>query len=250
MGSLDAGHLPALLALTAALTSAATFGLSTSLQHRVAGATDSRAHTGARLLARLVRRPSWVIGIGLSVFAFCLHALAITLGALALVQPVVVSGIVFAVLIRAGLDRRLPSRREVTWALVTWAGLASFISVVHSGPAAEPPRHGVALVFSVLALVAAGVLFGLVAGLLKIVTAMAVTAPVQMLLHWPAWIIIDVVVALGFAAAVFSEPLASSPGGLFAEVVGLCAMGLGVRQLARTEELVDRQADERTPVPA
>lgn len=218
-------------------------------------------------------------------------------------QPVVVSGIVFAVLIRAGLDRRLPSRREVTWAVVTWAGLASFISVVHSGPAAELPRNGVALVFSVLALVAAGaavrladvartpegrglwlgvaagVLFGLVAGLLKIVTVMAVAAPVQMLLHWPAWVmvgsglwamtmnqrayqatrlsvsmpilnIIDVVVALGFAAAVFSEPLASSPGGLFAEVVGLCAMGLGVRQLARTEELGDRQADERTPVAA
>lgn len=303
MASLAAGHLPALLGLAAAFASAATFGLSTSLQHRVVGATDSAQDTGARLLARLVRRPSWVFGIGLSVVAFCLHAFAITIGALALVQPVIVTGIVFAVLIRAALDRRRPSRREVAWVVVTWAGLASFISVVHAGPGSDVPRSGVALLFAALAMVlagvavrladaattterrgvwlgvAAGILFGLVAGLLKLVTATALTAPSHVLLQWPAWVmvvtglwamtmnqrayqvtrlsvsmpvlnIVDVVVALGFAAVVFGETLAVSPGAVVAQVLGLCAMGLGVRQLARSEEKVDEAADRRPALAA
>lgn len=286
------GSLAELLALTAAVASAATFGLSTSLQHRVAGATNAVADSGAMLLARLVRRPSWVVGLALSVVAFCLHALAIAFGALALVQPVIVSGIVFSVLIRSGLDRRAPSRREVAWAAVTWAGLALFIATTSPGPARVMPDNGAAVVFALAALVAAGaaahiasvastqerrglwlgiaagVLFGLVAGLLKIVTALAVSAPVQVVLQWPAWVmiaaglwamtmnqrayqatrlsvsmpilnIVDVIVALGFGASVFGERLGSSPDALVAQVLGLCVMGLGVRQLARREEQVD-----------
>lgn len=285
------GHLTVLFAVVAAFASAATFGLSTSLQHRVAGSTDSATTSGALLLVRLARRPSWVIGIGLSVVGFGLHALAIAFGALALVQPVIVSGIVFAVLIRAGLDRRLPSRLEVAWASVTWAGLALFMAVVHPSPAHNIPNDAVASGFAAVAVVAAGaavrfanqartperrglwlgaaagLLFGLVAGLLKLVIALAGQDPAQMMFHWPPWVmvavglwamtmnqrayqvtrlsvsmpilnVIDVIVALGFAAAVFGERLASSPGAFAAEILGLAVMGLGVRQLARGEEQV------------
>lgn len=303
MNPLATGHLAVVLALVAAFASAATFGLSTSLQHRVVEATESSTEFGARFLARLARRPSWVIGICLSVAAFGLHAVAISLGALPMVQPVIVSGIVFAVLIRAGLDRRLPSRWELTWALVTWAGLALFIAVVRPGPPLVVPDDVVAFIFSVAALLvaaaairlantcrtperrglwfgmAAGVLFGLVAGLLKIVIALAAKDPLMVVLHWPTWVmvasglwamslnqrayqvtrlsvsmpilnIVDVVVALAFAAAVFGEHLASNPGTLAAEALALGVMALGVRQLARREEQLEAAAAEESSVPA
>lgn len=292
-------HASVVLPLAAAFSSAATFGLSSSLQHRVVGTTDASTHSGARLLARLLRSPSWVIGIALSVGAFALHAAAITLGSLALVQPVIVSGIVFAVLIRAALDRRLPSGREIVWSVVTWAGLALFIAVVHATTASEVPNNLVALAFAAASLVAAGVsvrcantartperrglwfgfaagvLFGLVAGLLKIVTGLAAQGPLQVIFHWPVYImvpaglwamtmnqrayqvtrlsvsmpvlnIVDVLLALGFAAAVFGEHFVTSPITLLAEVAALGLMAVGVRQLARTEEQVDAALEEPT----
>lgn len=292
MEQLPTGHLAVVLALLAAFGSAATFGLSTSLQHRVVGSPDSAGESGALLLARLLRRPSWVFGIALSVVAFALHAVAITVGSLSLVQPVIVSGIVFAVLIRSALDRRLPSGREALWSVVTWGGLALFIAFARVTRAHALPDDRVALGIAVAALVAAagavrcantartaehrglwfgvagGVLFGLVAGLLKIVTALAVRNPVELLFHWPVWVmvpaglwamttnqrayqvtrlsvsmpvlnIVDVIVALVFAAAVFGEHLVSSPAALVGELTGLGLMGLGVRYLARAEERLD-----------
>ncbi len=64
-----------------------------------------------------------------------LHAAALRQGSLWIVQPVVVSAVVFAVFVRAGLDRRLPARKEIAWAICTWAGLALFIAVLPSGTA-------------------------------------------------------------------------------------------------------------------
>lgn len=285
-------HAPVVLPLMAALGSAATFGLSSSLQHRVVGTTDAATHAGAMLLIRLLRSPSWVIGITLSVGAFALHAVAIAFGPLALVQPVIVSGIVFAVLMRAALDRRLPSRREIAWSVMTWAGLALFIAVVHAAPAVAVPKSSVAFGFAGAALlaagiavrcandahtperrglwfgIAAGVLFGLVAGLLKIVAGLAAEGLPQVVFHWPAYVmvpaglwamtmnqrayqvtrlsvsmpvlnIVDVLVALGFAALVFGERFVPSPAALTAELLGLGLMGVGVRQLARVEEQVE-----------
>jgi hypothetical protein len=294
------GGTAVLLPLLAAFGSAATFGLSSSLQHRVVGTTDSTTHTGLVLLRRLAHSPSWVVGICLSVGAFALHAVAISLGSLALVQPVIVSGIVFAVLIRSALDRRLPSSSEVAWSLVTWLGLSLFIAVVHATPASDAPDGRLALGFSVASLlvaaaavrrarassvperqglwfgVAAGVLFGLVAGLLKMVAGLAAVGPAEVLLRWPAWVmvpaglwamtmnqrayqvtrlsvsmpvlnIVDVVVALGFGAAVFGERVVSSPGSLVAELAGLVLMAFGVRRLARSEEQLGVPVEEGLP---
>src|SRR3954447_21784618 len=118
-----------LCAVVAALASAACFAAGSALQHRVAGESSASEESGAGFVARLVCRPSWLIRLGLWGIAFGLHAVALSRGALALVQPVIVSGIVFAVLIRAGLDRQLPRRRTLVWLILTWAGLALFLLV-------------------------------------------------------------------------------------------------------------------------
>jgi hypothetical protein len=279
--------LPVVLPLGLALASAVTFGLSTSLQHLTSSRLKgNRTHS---LLASLVRTPLWLAGMGLSVVAFVMHAIALSAGALVVVQPVVVTGVVFAVLIRAALDHRRPSRAEVGWAMVTWAGLVTFLLGVGSPTvAAGLPVHAATAVASLLGLsglaallarrsregsvskglwlgVVSGVLFGLVAVLLKLVLPTATAGLAGALVNWPLWVmvasglcavlvnqrayqttrlsvsmpilnIVDVLVALVLAAVVFGETPTWAPGTVVAEAVGLAAMGLGVAKLAHLED--------------
>ena len=273
-----------LFAVVAALASAACFAAGSALQQRVAGASSASEESGTSFVARLFRRPSWLVGLGLSAIAFGLHALALSRGDLALVQPVIVSGIVFAVLIRSGLDRRWPPRRTMIWLVLTWVGLALFL-LVRPTPTTNAVRSSLAVVFvlcgCVLAVVAmllarrsqpdrlrglllgsaAGLLFGLVAGLVKLVLAQAGHGWAQVLTHWTLWTLIavgawaivlnqrayqatrisltaptlniaQVVVAIAFGVLVLGEPAGSSVGVVLGEVVGLTITILGVRNLA------------------
>src|SRR5690349_2172082 len=180
------------LAVLTALASAACFAAGSALQHQVVGEAPDYRDSRRSFLSGVVRRPAWLVGIVLSAVAFSLHAVALSLGELTLVQPVIVSGVVFAVMIRAALDRRLPPRRTVIWLLVTWAGLAVFLVSRPEAPDGRPdPAHaweavlaGVLLaavcvvasrrvsadrIRGLLLGAAAGLLFGLVAGLVKLV---------------------------------------------------------------------------------
>lgn len=272
------------LAAGVALASAACFATGSAVQHRVVSSAADDGRSSMALVAVLARRPAWLIGLALSAVAFGLHALALGLGELTVVQPVIVSGVVFAVLIRAGLDHRLPPARTLIWLCCTWGGLALFLAVRQSGTTAAP-QVGLAAAFvgagSVLGLLlavgaragsgerlqgllfgaAAGVLFGLVAGLAKVVVSQLGTERSRVLLGWPVWALIvvgacavllnqrsyqatrlsltapmlnisQVVVALLFGVLVFHE----SPGGsglvLATEVVGLGVVGLGIWKLA------------------
>ena len=291
-----------MLAILLAGAAAAVFAAGTSLQHRAAHHASRVAVSATGLLPRLLRRPSWLLGIALSGVAFILHVAALRHGALTLVQPIVVSTIVFAVFVRAALDRRLPDRKEVTWALCTWAGLALFIASLEG----RFPRHRAddrieaffvltGVTVTVLAVVwahqthragrrglllgmAAGVLFGLTAGLIKVVLVQAERGLLFTVQHWSLWVmvaagvnalllsqrayhaarlsvvmpilnIVDVLVAISFGALVFGEPLFSTPGRLLAEAAGLILMGVGVWQLAREEEVI-ASSEHRPPTPA
>lgn len=291
------------MAILLACAAAAVFAVSTSLQHRAASAVPQQGTSPAGLLARLVRRPSWLVGIGLSGVAFCLHAAALRQGSLTLVQPVVVSAIVFAVFVRAALDRKLPARTEIGWAVCTWAGLSLFIAVAGTSAAEHVANDHSAkiLCFGGIAAAAAGVLwaqnartaarrglllagaagmlFGLIAGLIKMLLAQADMGLLAVLDHWSLWAmlggggaafllnqrayqaarlsvtmpilnIVDVFVAIGFGSAVFGERLPSSPAVLIAEVVGLAVMGVGVWQLAREQELYVSPEPGRAGTPA
>jgi len=204
-----------LVAVVAALASAACFAGGSALQHRVASASSASEESRTGFVARLVRRPSWLIGLGLSAVAFGLHALALSQGDLGLVQPVIVSGIVFAVVIRAGLERRWPPRRTMIWLVLTWAGLALFL-LVRPTSAADSVHSSLAPVFVIIGVVvvivamiaarrsekdrlrglllgsAAGLLFGLVAGLLKLVFAQADQGWGKIFTHWTVWTLLAV----------------------------------------------------------
>lgn len=285
--------------MIAAAGAAAGFALSTSLQHHAVDRAPETLGTH-RLLAHLMARPWWLAGQLLAVVSFALHALALHLGVLLVVQPVVVSGIVLAVPVRAALSRRLPSRGELGTVTLTAAGLALFL--VAAQPSAGHPAAGdwVALGLVVLGVTlaavatrdgarstssthaatmfgsAAGILFGLVAGLVKLtISTVGDQAPqgagallVAVLTSWSAWGVVavglsgvtlnqrayrvaplsasmpllnmvNVLVALVFGFVVFGETISHSPAALAGQLVALACIAVGLRRLARSDVLDD-----------
>lgn len=275
--------------MLAALCSAAGVAVSTSLQHEQAGAAQPRAGGSAHLMAHLVRKPRWIAAQLVSVASFGLHTVALRYGSLALVQPVVVSGIVLAVPIRSALAKRAPRLDEIGPVLITGSGLTVFL--VASGPvSARSPyahSHGVAaLAFTFAGLgaavsacfagsrcsagsrrasllgVAAGILFGVAAGLLKLVIGDFETRGVLVVLtDWPAWALLvaglggsvvnqsayragklsasmpllnvtDVLVSLGFGLTALGEVPAHSLTAVVAQCCALCCVAVGLWALA------------------
>src|SRR4051812_21831006 len=89
-----------------------TFAVSTSVQHQAAEGAPASAKGPLGLVRYLLGRPTWLVGQVMAVVGFAMHAAALHYGPIALVQPIVISGIVFAVPLRAAISRRLPSRQE------------------------------------------------------------------------------------------------------------------------------------------
>lgn len=174
-------------AVAAALGSALVFALATSLQHRAATATSGQGDSVGEFFRSLARRPSWHLGLILGALALVLHAIALNNAALTVVQPLVVTGIVFALPVRAALDRRLPSLIDLAWVAVTTTGIAAFV-VAANPPASNSAPIGINAVPLILAGAAAaaaltrlglrapsaqdrGVLLGTAAGILSGLTA-------------------------------------------------------------------------------
>ena len=205
------------LASVTALVAAATYAVATALLHRSAGlvgATTGRAGAGVgRFVAGNVRHPLWVAGMLAEAVGFGLHALALHAGPITLVQPLLVTGLVFALPVRQLIERRRPEPAEIAWAALLAAGLATFLlsATPREGPANVPDALP-ALVASVLTgtgMLASGVIglrargrraaavlgfgaglgFAAVAGLLKAVTD-RLGAGGGLLTYWPLYALV------------------------------------------------------------
>jgi hypothetical protein len=118
------------LAIAAGVAAALAFGASAVIEQRCAHAVPQRGALDPRLLRDLASQPLWLAAIGLSGAGLVLQITALRFGALALVQPVLVCDVLFAVLIRAHvLGRRWPDRVVLTGVLCAAGGLAAFLAV-------------------------------------------------------------------------------------------------------------------------
>ncbi|MFE0512262.1 DMT family transporter [Streptomyces sp. NPDC058964] len=148
------------LAAAFAVTGAASNAVGTAFQ-RKAASTSSRS--GVRLIAELVRRPAWLIGVAGVAGAALFQSLALVNGPLALVQPLFILELPFALLVAAPLmHRRLPGSG---WWGVTGvvAGLAIVLAAaaphgaVHQAPMSRwIPALGLCLGSMALAVLLAG----------------------------------------------------------------------------------------------
>lgn len=131
--------------LAVGLLSALGFAVANSMQHLVAGTVPPHVNRAGAVLRHLATRPRWLVATCCSFLAMVLHAWALHLGSITLVQPLMLVGVVLAVPLRAGLERKAPEWAAVKAVGVTVVGLAAFLSFADLQPGRSAPRVTMAL---------------------------------------------------------------------------------------------------------
>jgi len=117
------------LAAGLALLSAALFAVAAAAQQRAAAQVPDDRARGLGLIRVLVRRPLWWVGTGGDLGGFAAQAAALGLGSLMLVQPLLVTTLLFALPLSTWWSGRRLSRPDAAWALTLSAALALFVVV-------------------------------------------------------------------------------------------------------------------------
>jgi drug/metabolite transporter (DMT)-like permease len=197
------------LAVMFALLAALFLAIGIVVRQRATMDVPEDQGVSALMVLTLVRRPLWWAGTASAVAGFVFQALALAYGSLLLVQPILVSALLFALPLSARLAKRRVTRGEWLWATVLTAALAVFVLLAKTSPgdyeASVPLTVIVALVCiaavsacvivairnpgwkrAVLLAMAVGVLFGVVAMLTKQVMHLATYDGVHAALTTPA----------------------------------------------------------------
>jgi drug/metabolite transporter (DMT)-like permease len=198
------------------LLAAAAFGAASVLEERSTKQVPQRAALSPRLLADLVRRPLFVASIGVNVAGAGLQVLALQSGSLALVQPLLVLSLLFAVVIASvAVQRRPPDAVLLAGVACCAVGIAGFLAVArpHGGTAtagsaaALPLAAGLAAVLTGCLAAArwgpramrplwlaagCGAAFGVNALLLKIVPGTLPAGFADPLRQWPLYLMVIV----------------------------------------------------------
>lgn len=178
------------MVVASALGSALLYALAAVAQQRAAVAEPLEHSLRLRLLFNLLRRPLWLVGLMCDIGAFLLQFWALDHGSLVLVQPLLVSGLLFALPLGALVSHKRMRRADWMGAALVVIGLSAFLIMAEPdrGSADAAPKVWLMLVVSVLFVVsvlifcaersrgsrragflaaAAGTMYGLTAALTK-----------------------------------------------------------------------------------
>jgi drug/metabolite transporter (DMT)-like permease len=165
------------------------------------------------LLVRLAQHKIWVIGLALDVAGFGLQFAALGHGALVVVQPLLVCGLLFALPLGALWGGRRLGRTDWTGAVLVCVGLAVFLIVANpkSGHANAGPTTWFALLGSTVAVsavlvalslaadtrhravllsAAAGIIYGAAAALTKTSSHLLSRGVVHVVDHWQPYVLV------------------------------------------------------------
>jgi drug/metabolite transporter (DMT)-like permease len=140
-----------------ALAGSGCYAVAAVTQQSVASRLPAGRAFDPAVLVRLVHRPAWLAGLAAVIAGFVLQAAALGLGRLVVIEPVLASGLLFALALAAWRDRRFLSRAEWAATLAVVGGLAIFLVV---GQPADGQRTASAAVLGITA-AAATALIGL-----------------------------------------------------------------------------------------
>jgi drug/metabolite transporter (DMT)-like permease len=140
------------MVVLAALGSSLLYAVASVLQHRSAVAAKSRP-LRIGFVVELAGRPLWIAGMAADVAGFALQFFALSRGSLVLVQPLLVSGVLFALPLSGALSQRRLTAFEWSGAAAVVAGLSLFLVIAHPGSGG----HQVTLLGWILVAVTAGV---------------------------------------------------------------------------------------------
>jgi drug/metabolite transporter (DMT)-like permease len=111
-----------------ALLAAFLFALGLVLQEKAASSLPAEA-VGKGFLVSLARRPVWLLGLGAQILGFVAQAIALGVGRMVIVQPLLVASIVFALPLGWALEHRRIRRQELVGAVLVTAGLGALLVV-------------------------------------------------------------------------------------------------------------------------
>ncbi|MCM6774684.1 DMT family transporter [Nocardia sp. CDC159] len=142
-------------AVICAFAGAVLFAVAAVAQQRAAAAVPE----GEALLARLLRSPRWWAGLIGDAGGFAFQVAALALGSVLVVQPILVSALVFALPLAARYSGRRVTPRMWAQALALAAALAVFLIVGDptEGSAGAPGRRWALPLAILVALIAIGV---------------------------------------------------------------------------------------------
>lgn len=241
-----------MIAVVAALVAATCFASSTVTQHRAASTAPEDSGTGVRLVLALLRQPLWLLGLVFGLAGAALQTVAVSQGALLVVQPLLVTGLLIALPLSVVVEGRRPATAEWVWAGAVVVGLAVFLVSAQPGggsAVAQAPALRVCVIAGAAAVVAAAALsragggryralllglgggtsLGLAGALLKEVTGRFEVAGVLGALgSWPLWALL----AAGATGVVLNQSsyrvgvlTASQPAITIAEPVAAAVVG-------------------------
>ena len=207
---MSAGSYASLVvAVPSAVVGSASFGLASAVQQRATKEVPEVRTLHPRLLVELVRKPMWLASIGTVVLGLSLQVVALAFGPLVLVQPLLVTSVLFAAVFASWMAKRHVDRLVLFGSLLCAGGLSTVLLLgrpTGSGEAASIdaraiPLSVVLLLLLALCLLAAqvgrgklrvlglalatGVLYGVTAALMKVVaTEVRVGGPVEPFQNW------------------------------------------------------------------
>ena len=210
------------LVVALSLGAALAFAGSTSLKHLSAGdvpdAVDLRGSTLGRFVRATVSHRLWLAGVCCDVVGLALQVVALHLGALSLVQPLLVSSLLFALVIRGRVEGRRLTRRQGGWAVALTGSLCGFLLLAaapHAAGAApadplpavivglagaavvatciyfgrrQPPTRRTAALLGT----AVGIIYAGTAALIKSATAIVSRHPLDLLVSWQLYAVLAV----------------------------------------------------------
>lgn len=150
------------IAVIAALAAGASFAFAGLLQQHAASLKPSDESLSPKLLLSLAQEPVWLGGIALAVLSYAFQALALSFGPLTLVQPLIVSELIFALPVSARLHGLRLGRRE--WLAAAAVAIGLVVAVVSASPKEGDPMAPVGEWLVVLVGVGALVAFALLVG--------------------------------------------------------------------------------------
>ena len=135
-----------MLEVALALVAALLFAFGTVLQQKEAQeVSDEDAHRAGFLL-RLARRPVWLAGMAADLLGYVAQAIALDIGKLVVVQPIVAATIVFALPLGSRILGQRVTVRQMTAAAVFTLGLGAFLVLANPAGGREDPTTRAALV--------------------------------------------------------------------------------------------------------
>jgi drug/metabolite transporter (DMT)-like permease len=183
--------MPEWVVVVLALAAAVTSALGIVIRQRATIEIPHDEGVTTKMFKKLLRNRLWWAGTAVAVAGYGFQGLALTWGSLILVQPLLVSALLFALPMSARMAHRRVTAHDWVWALVLTFGLAIFVTMarIQPGDYSPPPVVWVLATMVCIAVVlvcvvggarshgrnralliaaAVGVMFGVVAVLTKV----------------------------------------------------------------------------------